>query len=63
MKVRAILLRRHADHRRSAWSRSLPMRDASGRCLGLSAIAQAEAAAKEMKAFADAAPDKQPDAG
>ena len=32
------------------------------RCFGLSAPAEAEAAAREMKAFADAAPDKQADA-
>lgn len=59
----AILLRRHADHRRS-----LPVPQlANARRFGVDVSAyprllEAEAAAKEMKAFADAAPDKQPDA-
>ena len=63
-RARAVLLRRQ---RRpwpiSAWCRSL--RNARRFGVDVSAyprLLKAEAAAKEMKAFADAAPDKQPDA-
>ena len=46
-----------------AWCRSLRMRGASASTSRpIRACSKAEAAAKEMKAFADAAPDKQADA-
>ena len=62
-RARPVLLRRQADDRRplpgAAACECAALRR---RCLGLSAPAEAEAAAREIKAFADAAPDRQPDA-
>ena len=47
----------------SAWCRSLPTRGASASTSSAyPRLLKAEAAAKKIKAFADAAPDKQPDA-
>jgi maleylpyruvate isomerase len=47
----------------SAWCRSLPMRGASASMSQpFRACCKAEAAAKNIKAFADAAPERQPDA-
>ena len=60
----AVLLRRQARRLPTfAWCRSL--RNARRFGVDVSAfprLLEAEAAAREMKAFADAAPDKQPDA-
>jgi len=46
----------------SAWCPQLGNARRFGSTLTLSAAAEAEAAAKNIKAFSDAAPEKQPDA-